>query len=65
MLGIDAHNDQGCTGIELSLLYSARGLEQKTLTTHQRRHFSSQNNEQDLTDDPTDDLTVLTLVRKS
>ena len=40
---INAHNDQGCTGIELALLSSAETLKERALTTRPLRHISNQN----------------------
>ena len=43
-LGINAQNDQGCTGIEPALQFSAAGLKQSEITIRSRRRICIRNN---------------------
>ena len=52
---INAHNDQGCKGIEHTLLFCAKRLKLSALTIWPRRHIFVRNK--------TDDLTLLPLLK--
>ena len=58
MFYINAHNDQGYTGMEFALPSSAEGLKQSALTTHSEIHFSNRKNRK------SDDLTAVPNVQK-